>query len=474
MVRNVKPSPNIVSLRMFLSLVLFVLLIQVSNGSIEAEWFRNEMTTKVVLRYEAAYKMLNSGIIQPILNFNESLNQLENIGIENDYEQSENYEAINDDKKFTEEVNEEKFTTEQGSSINEKPTTATIGAKAIVKFEQATYEQNRLTGLVDQLDLAAKNVYTNLKNASSECERLRIQLNAEITSTILAISHQEELLRQLDSTIDQLASDIQYQEQQVAFAEQLVRERQATVERAERELRDAEDRVEKARLCRGKRFIGKIGKKWRKYVEKPIVRGVQNVAVKPFCAVFNMQGIHNAKDARTSAGHMLDDARQRLSTQQQELARRRAQLSDVQARRNAANQRKDVLNLELSNLRTKYGIISSLTEKFFAISTHVATVVDSSRILSTEIKRLIDFDLVIEPLNALARQMIQNGLMSSFGFEISASTIAAVDHILDRINEKLTHFPLVIRKTASTKKIIHSMLTTSKMASVSRSKRFDS
>ena len=200
---------DIISVKRFLNLIVFGLLIQLNCCSNDTEWFRNEMTTKVVTHYQVAYKMLNDGIIQTILNFNVSLDTLELL-------------EIDDGQNETSE----------------------------------TYRTNRLTTLADQLDIAANNVYTNLNDALSECQRLRNQLQQKITSTTLAISQRENELHALDINIAQLSKNVHEQEQQVAFAEQAVRDRQTAVNDAARRYQDADDRVDDARLCRDKRRIG--------------------------------------------------------------------------------------------------------------------------------------------------------------------------------------------------------------------------
>ena len=213
-----------------------------------------------------------------------------------------------------------------------------------------------------------------------------------------------------------------------------------------------------------------MARKKLKQVERGTVRVVQQVFVKPVCNVVNRKGIQNAKDVRSAAGQTLDDAQRRLSTQQQQLNKRRGQLSDAQAKRNTVNQQRNSLNLDLSNLKSKDTIISSLAEQFAKISTHLATVVGSAEVLNNEIKRLLDFELVIEPLNALVQQMTQNGLMSSFGFEISADTIVTLTTFLNQINEKLASLPLIIRKIPSNEQNHHVMLTISQVVTRHRSK----
>ncbi|CAF3441460.1 unnamed protein product [Rotaria socialis] len=534
---------------MFLHLLFVFLLLNKCKCSTDVQWYRDELTIKVVPGYQAAYRMLNDDIIQPILNFNATFSDTEDINTiivhpehdehnattylteevseenitvqQNPYDTATIENINNDDKVEIEQATEE--TTQNASlhndnfvadadihliteiELKEAETTpkshfddwtllsqessdnethesldtiehlnekiivdhlqvedlnstlilVTVDKKvaedAIFELNRFTSEDNRLKVLVDKIRIAANGVYTNLKNASSECEQLRTKLNEGIATAVIVVSKQEALCREADTTVKQLTSDIQNQEQQVAFAQQVVNERQDAVATAERELRDAEDRVEKARLCRGKRLIGGW---WRKNVEKPVVQAVQHVVVKPVCSVVNMGGIDAAKDARSSAQRMLGEARQRLSNEQQQLSQKRAELSDAQVRRNVAEERRQALALTLSELQKKYEVISSFTQQFLDVSTHLTVVRGNSQTLNIEIKRLLDFELVIQPLNSLAQQMIQDELMPKFGFEISASTIATIDHILDRLGKRLMHFPLLTNENTITSTIV--------------------
>ncbi|CAF3941528.1 unnamed protein product [Rotaria sp. Silwood1] len=411
------------------------------------------MTIKVVPVYQAAYRMLNDDIIQPILNFNETFGDTEDIKImivhhqhdehntamysteevaeenvrakQNVYE-TRTIENINNDEKVeTEQASEqttqnallhndnltvdadihliteieviETHTTPKNHfndwtfsskelSDNETHesldtiehlseniivnniqvedlnstlilatvdrTTAEVG---ISELNQFTSEENRLKVLVDKIRIAVNGVYTNLKNASSECVQLRTKLNLGIASAVIVVSKQEELCREVSTTIDQLTSYIRNQDQQVAFAEQVVREREAAVQNAERAQRDAEHKVDRARVCqnrrRKKRFLGFISQaanwvakpvaqatNWAvkpvvqatNWAVKPVAQAVTWAVIKPVCSVVNSGGIDIAKDARSSAQRMLGDAQQRLSNERQRVSQKRTELSVVQ------------------------------------------------------------------------------------------------------------------------------------------------
>ncbi|CAF3245041.1 unnamed protein product [Rotaria socialis] len=353
---------------------------------------------------------------------------------------------------------------------------------AVTEFDQVNSEQNRLRVFVSEIGIAVNSVHELLGNASSECEQLHNQTYARITTAVLDISKQEEELRQLVSTISELTSTIDSGEQQVRFAEQVVREREAAVQNAERAQRDAEHKVDRARVCQnGRRKKRLFGNWWRNNVERPIAQATNWVAkpvvqatnwvakpvvqatnwvakpvaqavtwavIKPVCSVVNMGGIDIAKGARNLAGNMLNDARHRLTIQQEELASKRTQLSNVQLQQYFKNIQQSILQTQLSKMRTNYAAISSLLNQFRNVKVHLTNVLDSSKMLTAELKSLIDFELVIVPLKTLAEQMIKDQLMPSFNFEITVNTIAAVDRVLDQLSEKLERFPLLHQNSA--------------------------
>jgi hypothetical protein len=488
-------------LKILLGLFVLGLLPHQDNSLDEVEWYRNEMTTKVVPPYTTAYRILNNDIIERILHFeenpylsneeettggmatvfeghntqenatDETMTELmttttqENASDETVTELMTTTTRLNDDdaklnSNESEDIKSDTIANTDETTENDTVTNAeNIIESSVIEFDQTNSEQNRLRVFVSEIGIAANSVYEHLKNASSECEQLHNQTSARIITTTLDISKHEEEIRQLLSTINQLTLAIQNGEHQVRFAEQVVREREAAVQNAERELREAEHRVDRARVCqngrRKKRFLGFIDQaaNWvakpvvqaTNWVAKPVVQAVNWAVVKPVCSVVNGGGIDIAKDARNLAGNTLNDARHRLAIQQQELASKRTQLSNVQLQRHFKNIHQSMLQTQLSKMQTNYAAISFLLTQFGNVKTHLTTAHDSSKILTAvfKLKRLLDFEHVIEPLKALAKQMTKDQLMASFNFEITANTIDTVDRVLDQLSEKLELLPLV-------------------------------
>jgi hypothetical protein len=95
-------------------------------------------------------------------------------------------------------------------------------------------------------------------------------------------------------------------------------------------------------------------------------------------------------------------------------------------------------------MQGNYEGISNVLNQFLLVRVHLSSVLVSSEALKTAPKRLLDFNLVVEPLQRLAEQMIRDQLMPSFHFQIAADTIARVDRIFDRLSAKLDNLPLLL------------------------------
>jgi hypothetical protein len=69
-------------------------------------------------------------------------------------------------------------------------------------------------------------------------------------------------------------------------------------------------------------------------------------------------------------------------------------------------------------------------------------VLGSSDVLQAEMVQLLDFELVIGPLDIIYHKMIKNNAMDSFGFEISAETVREIKANLKTLTEKLPRMAL--------------------------------
>jgi hypothetical protein len=76
------------------------------------------------------------------------------------------------------------------------------------------------------------------------------------------------------------------------------------------------------------------------------------------------------------------------------------------------------------------------------VEIHLKTVLGSSTVLEDAIRELINFELVIEPLNTIYHEMLTNNVMTSFTFEISAEMTATILKNLKVLSDKMPKMPL--------------------------------
>ena len=520
-------------LRTYLYFLAVILGCHRSAGSNEAELYRTQMRTIVVPLYTSAYRTLHGDIIQRILRFGEESNRPSDVSSSTDlsnrtanfsndaWPESEEktttakyLNAYDEEERWLNETTDEaEIATTDTIELDENSEETTESPTPLVRLwgntdysseeadedrllvkrswddsdeevwtstTSATEEnahsssvmQSRLTILVKDIGAAANLVHNHLEGASSTCQQLRDGLHNQVTAGILKISAQESQLRDLQSFIERLASDISISEQQVAFYERVVHERVMAVENAEREIREAKARVERARKCqskrRKKRFLG-VSNWWRNNVERPVSQGfnavvrpisdvvrdtvesvphvVEEGIIKPVCSIINMDGINRATGARDSAVENRNEAQRRLSEQRAELERKSQQLRQVQRQRSVVSVEKQELETTHAAMKTNWDGAATLFDRFKIVDTYLVTILVPSKQMVVDIKRLINFDLLITPLKTLADQMVKDQIMPSFDFQISQSDVAEVDRILDRLGGKLSNLPFLIENS---------------------------
>jgi len=299
--------------------------------------------------------------------------------------------------------------------------------------------------LINSLLCAAKNVRSELHKATEACEQIRKTIDEQITQLVLSVSHQEERVRQSQEGVHQANNNIHHTQQQVNVAEAALHASQHSLNMAHHAVHEAHEAVRQARICgmgrRKKRFLGSLLR------ELNPVRIFRNVITKPLCSIFNSGGIDRAKERRQLAEQNLHDANQRLHTHRQNLATQRAQYDTAQAQHNAANTQLQTMTSALNDQRAKQSLVTSLTKQFKDVEVHLNNVLGSSAVLQDEMIRLIDFELVIEPLNSIYHQMLKSDVMEPFGFEISAETSRQININLKKLGEKLPKMPLDVTLT---------------------------
>ena len=119
---------------------------------------------------------------------------------------------------------------------------------------------------------AGRTVLRHSSAAARGGEQMRQSLESQTSQVTLSISNQQNKVRESEEAITQGHSNVHTSQQQVTFGETAVREKQHELNVAIQGAHDAQEAVDKSRLCRGKRGFRRW---WRKHVEKPIVNIVQ-------------------------------------------------------------------------------------------------------------------------------------------------------------------------------------------------------
>jgi hypothetical protein len=86
--------------------------------------------------------------------------------------------------------------------------------------------------------------------------------------------------------------------------------------------------------------------------------------------------------------------------------------------------------------------VVSLIKQCKDVEVHLNNVLGSSTVLLDGVAQLIDFELVIEPLNSIYEEMLQNNIIESFGFKITAETAKQIKANLQKLAEKMPKMPL--------------------------------
>lgn len=296
--------------------------------------------------------------------------------------------------------------------------------------------------LIDSLVCASRRVQNRLDKAVKASEYMSTSLEEQITTLVLSISDQEKKVKENQESVNQANNNIHHIEKQITSAEIAVQDKQHALNTAEHDMREAEKAVERARLCGRRRRKRGFGKWWRKRIEKPIVKIVRQTVVKPVCSVVNYGGINNAKDRRELAERTLNDARQRLTQHQRDLANQRALHTTAQTQLNEANSQLNSLTIQLHEQQAKQVVMTSLIKNFRGVELHLKNVLDSSVVLEDALSQLINFELVVAPLNRIYHEMLTNNVMQSINYEISVEMTSKIQTNLKILSDKMPKMPV--------------------------------
>ncbi|UJR17428.1 hypothetical protein I4U23_004323 [Adineta vaga] len=301
------------------------------------------------------------------------------------------------------------------------------------------YDETAVNQLVQNLTCAVQNFYNEVNKAINDSQKLRVEIDQKVVDVVAAVSAKEGEITGKQGEIQQKTIEIEGVQAQLNTAVQGLRDKQQGLANAENALRIAQEKVDKARNCLGgkrrrKRLIGKIFKPIRKIIDK--------VIEKPICSVVNSGGIDNAKDARHNAEQQLQSAQQQVNNVRQQLSSLQAQKSSLEAALKQLQTQLQELQSALSILNNVQNTTATINYDLKRVIDHISKIWDASSVLYTTIANLINFDLLISPLNEIYTELTKgNVLVNTSVNVISDATLTQVKQSLDQLANTLPQMP---------------------------------
>ncbi|CAF1044768.1 unnamed protein product [Didymodactylos carnosus] len=305
----------------------------------------------------------------------------------------------------------------------------------LADVEKLEDDEAAVIQLAKHIHCAANDIHNNLGKAVAASSNINQKIEEIQAQTVSAMSVKEDEIRQLESNIHTTSASIHSTEVQLSQAENDVRQKENDVNIATANWRQAEQDVNKARHCIGKRFLGKIGD----IVKKPF-----KIVEKSVCSVVNNGGINRAKDRRNEAGNALSLAQRTAGHFRQQLHDLRVRKSNFDTQLNELKARLHLLQSTRNELQQQQRHTSTVTNQLKQAIQHLESFNSTSSVLVTILKRLVEFDILIQPLNAIYNEMLNSHIMAQFpDGQISAETIQQVKESVEKLSAILPTMPLV-------------------------------
>jgi chromosome segregation ATPase len=236
----------------------------------------------------------------------------------------------------------------------------------LLTINVASLDDTIVAQLVSRLYCSVRKIYNSLQQSVLASEKLQVDVNTRLISSVAQEGAYEQDIRDKEAEIVQTDITLTSALAQLVLAEQAVIEKQHVVAAADQAVRNAEEDVEKARKCRGKRS-------WLSKITRPITRPIENIVkdviIKPVCSIINEGGIDNAKSRRGDAQNQLASARNQEQYYRQVVAEKQALKANLQGQLNQL--RSSLVNVQAalqtlqSELATTININAQVDQVFF-------------------------------------------------------------------------------------------------------------
>jgi len=293
------------------------------------------------------------------------------------------------------------------------------------------------------LNCQIEKIFKYLDSSAIAGNNIRIKVDQKLTSITQAIQQKQNEIAGTNVQIQNVNSRIQMKRNQINAADANVRQAEAAVASATNALHNAEREVEDAKLCQGlfgrkKRFLGNIWNSIQNAVINPVGQALNTAAgaieqaanvvanavvdnvVKPVCSVINYSALDNAirnvenkKNELSSFKNQVQTFKNELTTIQNELTVFNSQLYNL-------NYQLNELQNSLVELPNEKHVILLINQRLTDVLGHMRKFFSGSTILKDVMKTLIDFDLIMKPLNVVHEELRRNQLMAAYpGGEIT-------------------------------------------------------
>jgi hypothetical protein len=236
----------------------------------------------------------------------------------------------------------------------------------LLTINVASLDDTIVAQLVSRLYCSVRKIYNSLQQSVLASEKLQVDVNTRLISSVAQEGAYEQDIRDKEAEIVQTDITLTSALAQLVLAEQAVIEKQHVVAASDQAVRNAEEDVEKARKCRGKRS-------WLSKITRPITRPIENIVkdviIKPVCSIINEGGIDNAKSRRGDAQNQLASARNQEQYYRQVVAEKQALKANLQGQLNQL--RSSLVNVQAalqtlqSELATTININAQVDQVFF-------------------------------------------------------------------------------------------------------------
>ncbi|CAF2065181.1 unnamed protein product [Rotaria magnacalcarata] len=304
----------------------------------------------------------------------------------------------------------------------------------------STDNEESVSKLVSNLTCAVQFVRNAINSAVNGSNMLRIEVDRKVVDAAAAVSAKEREVSIKEGEIQGKFIEIDNVQRQLATAEQGVRDKQQGVASAEHAVRIAQEKLNKARNCfrrrrRRKRFFRRL---WR-----GIRRVFNALIVRPICSIVNAGGIKSAQDTRSNAERHLREAHGQLNQVRLQLASLQGGKANSEKYLRDFQAQLQELQLNLVILRTMYATSAQINHDLKKVTSHITNVWDASVVLYTTINDLINFDLLIGPLNEVCKALTQESLLKNMPVAmVSEEKLALVKQSLDITAKVLPEMPL--------------------------------